>query len=87
MKLCAEAWIVAGPIPGAPTNTPTENGMRMIAGWMRIASAAQLTWLVSIFLPRYSGVRPTIRPPTKIASTANRSSVPNPVPSPPGCSG
>ena len=35
------------------------------------------TSLRSIFLPKYSGVRPTIRPATKIASTTNSSSSTN----------
>ena len=39
--------------------------------------------LGSIFLPRYSGVRPTIRPPMNTASRTNSSIMYNPVPTPP----
>ena len=35
----------------------------------RIARAASLISWASIFLPRYSGVRPTIRPARKMASS------------------
>ena len=38
----------------------------MASGRQRMASTAILTSLASIFLPRYSGVRPTIRPAMKI---------------------
>ena len=42
-----------------------------------------LTSLGSIFLPRYSGVRPTIRPPMKTASRTNSNIMYKPVPTPP----
>ena len=38
-----------------------------------MASIAILTSFASIFLPTYSGVRPTIRPATKIAMMTNSS--------------
>ena len=40
---------------------------RMISGRTRMASIAIFTSLASIFLPRYSGVRPTISPAMKTA--------------------
>ncbi len=38
-----------------------------------MASIAIFTSLASIFLPRYSGVRPTIRPAMNTATMANSS--------------
>ena len=38
-----------------------------------MASMAILTSFASIFLPRYSGVRPTINPATNIAMMTNSS--------------
>ena len=46
---------------------------RIDRGRIRIASIAILTSFASIFLPRYSGVRPTISPATKTATMAKRS--------------
>ncbi|MEY9757283.1 hypothetical protein ABIE73_004678 [Bradyrhizobium yuanmingense] len=48
-----------------------------------MASIAILTSRASIFLPTYSGVRPTIRPATKIARTTNSSMPYRPAPTPP----
>ena len=48
-----------------------------------MASIAILTSLASIFLPTYSGVRPTIRPATKIAMMTKRSMPYMPAPTPP----
>ena len=48
-----------------------------------MASIAILTSLASIFLPTYSGVRPTIRPATKIARMTNSSMPYMPAPTPP----
>ena len=42
-----------------------------------------LTSRASIFLPRYSGVRPTISPAMKTARTTNRSIEKSPEPTPP----
>ena len=42
----------------------------MDAGRMRIAMAANLTSRASIFLPRYSGVRPTMSPAMNTATIA-----------------
>ena len=42
---------------------------RIMSGRHRMASIAILTSLASSFLPRYSGVRPTMRPATNIAMT------------------
>ncbi len=48
-----------------------------------MASIAILTSFASIFLPTYSGVRPTIRPATKIARMTNSSMPYRPAPTPP----
>ncbi len=48
-----------------------------------MASDAIFISLASIFLPRYSGVRPTISPATKTATTANMSMPYRPAPTPP----
>ena len=48
-----------------------------------MASIAILTSLASIFLPTYSGVRPTISPATKIETTTNSSMPYMPEPTPP----
>ena len=48
-----------------------------------MASMAILTSFASIFLPTYSGVRPTIRPATKIAMMTNSSMPYRPAPTPP----
>ena len=46
---------------------------RYISGRTRMASMAILTSFASIFLPTYSGVRPTMRPATKMAMTTKSS--------------
>jgi hypothetical protein len=46
---------------------------RIASGRTRMASMAIFISRASIFLPRYSGVRPTIRPATKTARMANSS--------------
>ncbi len=48
-----------------------------------MASMAILTSFASSFLPRYSGVRPTIRPATNIATMTNSSMPYRPEPTPP----
>ena len=48
-----------------------------------MASMAILTSLASIFLPTYSGVRPTIRPATNTARMTNSSMPYMPAPTPP----
>ena len=61
------AGIVAG---GDRDGTTTATAVKpsIISGRTRMASIAILTSLASIFLPRYSGVRPTIRPATNMAT-------------------
>ena len=55
----------------------------MNAGTVSSTSMVILISFASIFLPRYSGVRPIISPATNTATTAN-SSMPNrPEPGPP----
>ena len=46
---------------------------RIDAGRIRIASIAIFTSFASIFLPRYSGVRPTISPAMNTERIANSS--------------
>ena len=48
-----------------------------------MASIAIFTSLASIFLPTYSGVRPTIKPATKTARMTNSSMPYMPAPTPP----
>ncbi len=48
-------------------------GPSIAAGRHRTASIAILTSRASIFLPRYSGVRPTMRPATNTATTTKTS--------------
>ena len=50
------------------SSTDTAGQPSIDSGRIRMASIAILTSLASIFLPRYSGVRPTIRPATKTAT-------------------
>ena len=46
---------------------------RSTGGRQRMASAVVLTSRASIFLPTYSGVRPTMSPARNIATMANNS--------------
>ena len=59
-----------------PTSTTT--------GMVRKYSEASFTSLAPIFLPRYSGVRPTISPAMKTVRTARTKSPYRPEPTPPG---
>ena len=63
--------------------TATAVQPRYISGRIRMASMAILTSLASIFLPTYSGVRPTIRPATNTATITNSSIPYMPAPTPP----
>ena len=54
------------------------------AGVIRKYSEANLISRAPIFLPRYSGVRPTIRPATNTVMTASTSMPYRPAPTPPG---
>src|SRR5258706_13504976 len=56
---------------------------RYISGRTRMASIAILTSFASIFLPTYSGVRPTISPATNIDRMTNSSMPYMPAPTPP----
>ena len=53
-----------------PDHTAIAVKPRIVSGRTRMASIAILTSFASIFLPRYSGVRPTIRPAMKTARMA-----------------
>jgi hypothetical protein len=55
----------------------------MKAGTQSSASMAIFTSSASIFLPRYSGVRPIIRPAVKTATMTKRSIPKRPEPGPP----
>ena len=57
--------------------------MRTSSGTIRITSEAIFISFASIFLPRYSGVRPTIRPATKTVTMTNASMPYRPEPTPP----
>src|ERR1700704_1092522 len=65
------------------TTTATAVQPRYISGRIRMASMAILTSLASIFLPTYSGVRPTISPATNTDRTTNNSMLDMPAPPPP----
>ena len=52
-------------------------------GGIRITSEAIFISKASIFLPRYSGVRPTIRPAMNTATMANTNMPYRPEPTPP----
>ncbi len=62
------------------TAAPTSSA----AGIASTYSAAQVISRRPIFLPRYSGVRPTIRPARNTATTASTSIPYSPAPTPPG---
>src|SRR5215469_8111032 len=55
-----------------------------IVGIVRMYSAAYFISVGRIFLPMYSGVRPTIRPPTNTVMTASMRMPYRPAPTPPG---
>ena len=55
-----------------------------VTGMTSTPKAASFTSLDWIFLPRYSGVRPTIRPPMNTVTMANSKMVYRPLPTPPG---
>src|ERR1017187_5627173 len=62
---------------------PTAEKPRMQTASTSTASMTILTSFCSIFLPRYSGVRPTISPAMNTARMANKSMPYNPDPTPP----
>src|SRR5712691_1378263 len=65
-----------------PSDSPA--AVRMTTGNVRKYSAAYFISVGLIFLPMYSGVRPTIRPPTNTVTIA-RTKIPYmPAPTPPG---
>src|SRR5215469_2487297 len=65
-----------------PSERPA--AVRMSTGKVRKYSAAYFISAGLIFLPMYSGVRPTISPPTKTVTIASTSSPYMPAPMPPG---
>src|ERR1017187_9170860 len=62
---------------------PYAENPRIVNASTRTASIIILTSFCSIFLPRYSGVRPTIKPAMNTAKTANISIPYKPEPTPP----
>ena len=74
----------SGPFKPAGTSTEIAVHTRMLKALVRMTSEASRTSFDSIFLPRYSGVRPTIRPAMKTARTAKTSIPYRPAPTPPG---
>ena len=58
-------------------------GQRIMNGWTRRAIIASFTSRAPIFLPRYSGVRPTIMPATKMPMMMKISMLIMPTPLPP----
>ena len=81
MKPCGPGLFIAATADG--TSIATAVQPRYISGRTRMASIAIFTSLASIFLPTYSGVRPTIRPATKIEMMTNSSMPYMPAPTPP----
>jgi hypothetical protein len=65
------------------TTTPRAVKPRIDSGRHRMASMAILTSFDSSFLPIYSGVLPTIRPATNIATMTNIIMPYRPEPTPP----
>src|SRR5262244_3213876 len=65
-----------------PIDSPA--AVRMSTGVVRMYSAAYFISVGRIFLPMYSGVRPTIRPPTNTVMTAMMRMPYRPAPTPPG---
>src|SRR5215471_5666698 len=68
--------------PGSAMDSPA--AVRTIIGVVRKYRAAYFISPGRIFFPRYSGVRPTIRPPTNTVTTARISRPYRPAPTPPG---
>src|SRR5207244_13542870 len=58
--------------------------MRTITGWTRNAIITSLTSRAVIFSPKYSGVRPDIRPTMNTVRTMNMTMYITPTPFPPG---
>src|ERR1035438_10508155 len=65
-----------------PSDSP--DALRMTTGSVRKYSAAYFISTGRIFLPRYSGVRPTISPATNTVTIASTSRPYRPAPTPPG---
>src|SRR5215472_7670089 len=66
----------------SPSDSPA--AVRITTGNVRKYSAAYFISVGLIFLPMYSGVRPTIRPPTKTVTMASTRMPYIPAPTPPG---
>ena len=64
----------------SPRTAPRRQQIR--SGWSSIATIASFTSFASTFLPRYSGVRPTIRPARNTATMMYISMFSNPAPIP-----
>ncbi len=64
---------ILGPARPAGSTVASAVKPRIDSGRQRMASIAILTSFDSSFLPRYSGVRPTISPATNTATMANSS--------------
>src|SRR2546422_1659490 len=63
----------ATPASPAAVTTPIEVPISTSAGVIKMTREDIFISYASIFLPRYSGVRPTMSPATKTAMIANRS--------------
>ncbi len=61
---------LSGPARPSATETAMPAATRTAMGMIRAPMPASLTSRAWIFLPRYSGVRPIIRPPMKTAMMA-----------------
>ena len=60
-------------VPNSGDTTEMPVSTRIVSGKISTASIAIWTSKASIFLPRYSGVRPTIRPAMNTARMTNTS--------------
>src|SRR5712691_5702961 len=68
----------------APVEKARTVGMRIMTGWTRNAIINSLTSRAVIFIPKYSGVRPDMRPTMKTVRMMNMTMYINPTPFPPG---
>src|ERR1039457_3003390 len=82
VRPCGPELVVREDVPVLrPRDSPA--AVRMRSGSVRKYSAAYFISVGRIFLPRYSGVRPTISPPTNTVTIASTRMPYRPAPTPP----
>src|ERR1019366_1466894 len=83
VRPCGPVLVVRDDVPiFSPSDSPA--AVRITSGSVRKYSAADFISVGRIFLPMYSGVRPTISPPTNTVTIASTSRPYMPAPIPPG---